>query len=137
MVRDWFRWRQSAIRRKDGAFSKLFDEIKAKSTTQPRKRQMSHFLMTHPSYSARVKEDSKETGTGNRLQFRAQAATRLFEGMDEDERAKVVAERDTEHSQAMDEPDTEDLSRVVYEEGVNALERDRYVMLLALERMKY
>lgn len=93
--------------------------------------------MSHPSYSARIKEDSKETGSADRLQLRAEAAIRLFEGMDEDERAKVVAERDAEHSQAMEEPDTEDLSRVLYEEGVNGLERHRYVIFHALERVKY
>ncbi|KAK7022762.1 SERTA domain-containing protein 3 [Paramarasmius palmivorus] len=101
-IKNWFFWRQGSLKKKADELNigKFINDLRDRAA--PRKRQMTHFVMTHPNYKAIVKENSKEEGPRNRLACRRAAAKDLLQELEaEGKLADLLAERDAEHEAAM------------------------------------
>ncbi|KAL0574844.1 hypothetical protein V5O48_007117 [Marasmius crinis-equi] len=66
----------------------------------PRKRQLRQFLITHPEYKDKVVARSTETSARNRLDRRLEAASDMIAEMPQEEKARVIQERDKLHQNA-------------------------------------
>ncbi|EEB93364.1 hypothetical protein MPER_07988 [Moniliophthora perniciosa FA553] len=102
-VKGFLFWRQGNLKKKEGELelSKLFQDLR--DQPPPRKRQLTHFLMTHPDYKGIIKDTSTESCTRDRLKCRKEAAKTLIKELEAEGKLDgIVQDRDQEHADAME-----------------------------------
>ncbi|KAK7049198.1 hypothetical protein VNI00_005799 [Paramarasmius palmivorus] len=69
---------------------------------RPRRRQLRHYVATHPMYHERVLRLSKETCQEDRLRCRMDAAKTVIDNLSEEEKATLELEIDSEHKMLLE-----------------------------------
>ncbi|KAK7017493.1 hypothetical protein VNI00_018622 [Paramarasmius palmivorus] len=104
MVKSHFRWRAGRYTRKGSSkgINQVLESFN-KADGPPRKRQLSQFVMTHPKYRERVREESVESGRDDVLACRRTAAETIIAKMSEEERQEMEDAVNEEHARALAE----------------------------------